>query len=106
MIEKSQDHRLPIIRPVLWCTLLLERVIILVKSMNVTPKSLGPTPSPSLHLQNEQRGEFILCRRAAYLFDKAQRTGMPVFRAEICEDVRETILGSLDTRDYASVKLY
>jgi len=75
MTEKSQEHRLPL-RPGLQCTLLLERVVMLVKSLNVIPKSLGPAPSSSFHLKNEQRGELILCRRASYLFSKAQRTGI------------------------------
>lgn len=65
MTEKNQEHRLPL-RPVLWCTLLLERVIMLVKSLNVTPKSLGPASSPSFHLQNEEvnwssAGEQLTC---------------------------------------------
>lgn len=88
------------------CPLLpLGRVVMLVKSVNVTLKSLGPTPSSSFHLQNEQRGWLICCGRAAHFFDKAQRTGMAVFRADAHEDVCDTILSSLDTHDDKTVKL-
>lgn len=51
MNEKGQEHRLPL-RPALQHVLLWERVVMLVESLDRTLVSLGPTTSPSSHLQS------------------------------------------------------
>lgn len=80
MNEKGQEHSL-LLRPALQITLLWERVVVMVKSLDGTLVSLGPTPSPSSHLQSEQRGELIVGRRAACLVNKARVTDVPVLQS-------------------------